>query len=200
MPGIPFPTPAQGLDSGIQHLPGFPWQGSQHRGAEEGAPRRPADTSPVLAASLPGSAGGRSPWSCTKQHLQALNHAASPALPEIAPGVGSHASTDVICFYFPPVCSFPAGATIHLSAALRAQGFAATSLARAGTARAPLSDGSRGGGAGWIWSAVGISSCPSVEPGQDFVSPSAWAPRGSWGNPSCWLLPWGRCKWGGVGR
>lgn len=54
-----------------------PWGGG-------GSPRRPVTASPALAASLPSSASGRSPARRTKQHLQALNHAAGPALPEIA--------------------------------------------------------------------------------------------------------------------
>lgn len=86
-------APAQGLDPGVQHHPGcagapgaplIPWDASQCRGVEEGAPLHPAAASLALAASLPGSAGGRSPTRRTKQHLQTLNHAAGPALPKIA--------------------------------------------------------------------------------------------------------------------
>lgn len=50
-----------------------PWGGG-------GNPTSSCHHIPVLAASLPGG----SPASRTKQHLQALNHAAGPALPKIA--------------------------------------------------------------------------------------------------------------------
>lgn len=83
--------------------------------------------------------------------------------------MAAHASTDVICFYFPPVCSFPAEPRF-LSGALRTEGSAATSPAPPGRSWMMLPVPRRGWGGPGALVDVMPSEAPHV-PHQSWEEP-----------------------------